>query len=112
MSEKDVQNKFNTPIQDLVESTQKNGTVGPIVGSIIVILLIIIGGLYYMGSMILSKKAQIEERKSLEEQTITIQVEETVKQSDSDDVQSIEADLGSTNIDSLDQRLSDIEKEF
>ncbi len=104
--------KINTPIQSMVEDAQKDGTAGPLIGSIIVILIILIGGLYFFGSLVSAKKAQVETEQALEEQNEILQVEQTAKQSKSDDVTSIEADLNATNIDTVDKDLSDIEKEF
>lgn len=108
MEEKELK-KISTPIQDLVNNAQKDGTVGPVIGSIIIIILIITGGLYFFGSIILNKRSEIQQRQNLEQQNITIQVEETVKQSDSDEVNSIETDLKTTNIDSIDEDLDKLE---
>lgn len=107
-----IENKINTPIQNMVESSKKDSTVGPLVGSIIIILIITVGGLYFLGTLISTKKNQIQAEQSITEQQETLKVEETAKQSESDDVKSIEADLKSTNIDNLDTGLTDIEKEF
>ena len=110
--EEQTHNKINTPIQNLVESSKKDSTVGPMIGSIIVICIIIVGGLYFLGSLISNKKNEIQIEQSAEQQQEILKVEETAKQSNSDDVQSIEADLKATNIDNLDTGLTDIEKEF
>ena len=104
--------KINTPIQSMVEGAQKDGTTGPLIGSIIIILIIIIGGLYFFSSLISAKKVQVQTEQVLEEQNKTLQIEQTAKQSESDNVSSIEADLNATNIDTVDKDLSDIEKEF
>lgn len=106
------QDTINTPIQNMVASTQKDSTVGPLIGSIVIILIVIIGGLYFWGSLITSKKAEIEEKNLLEDQIKALEVEQTAKQSTSTDVNSIEADLKTTNVDSLDSEISDIDKEF
>ncbi len=101
--------KINTPIKDLVESTQKDSTVGPMVGSVIVILLMIIGGLYFLGTVINIRKEEIKTEQIVEEQDKTRQVEDTVKQSKSDAVLDIESDIKSTNIDDLDRDLNQIQ---
>jgi uncharacterized protein HemX len=49
-------NHINTPIQNMVRDTAKDGTVGPLIGSIIIILLILGGGLYFWGSIISNQK--------------------------------------------------------
>lgn len=100
------------PIQKMVADTQKNSTTGPIIGSFIVILLIITGGIYFWGSLITSKKVQIQEKQTQSTQTETAEIEKTAKQSNSDDVPAIEADIESTDIDSVDSNFDDIEKEF
>lgn len=101
--------KINTPIQDLVQGTQKDGTVGPLVGSIVIILLMIIGGLYFLETAIETRKQEIQTEQSIEEQDKVKQVEDTVKQSPSDDVIDIEADIKSTNIDDLDKELKQLQ---
>lgn len=58
---------INTPIQTMVEDSKKDSKVGPLIGSIIVILIFIIGGLYFWGSIITNRKLQLEEAALLEE---------------------------------------------
>ena len=101
MTKREEPQKISTPIQDLVESTQKNSTVGPMIGSIIVIILIIGGGLYFLGNMIYIKKTQIEHIKRIEEEQRSAQIEKVMQQSSSDEILDIETDITSTNIDEL-----------
>lgn len=109
MSEnKNSQDQIRTPIQDMVASTQENGTTGPLVGSIIIVLIIIIGGLYYIGNVISIKKNQIKDTQMIEEQTNIKEIEETTKQSNTDDLPSIEQDIISTDIDSVGDELKEI----
>ncbi|MEN9921445.1 MAG: hypothetical protein RLZZ517_423 [Candidatus Parcubacteria bacterium] len=109
----DVDNeKISTPIQDMVQKATEDSTVGPMIGSIIIIVLILVGGLYFFGTLISYKKEQIKEQQSLEAQQESIQIEETAKQATSSDISSIEADIKSTNIDGLDKELDQIDKEF
>lgn len=114
MEENNLRNQtpINTPIQNMVKSAQKDSTAGPMIGSIIIIIIILIGGLYFLSSLISTKKNQIKAEQNLKQQTETLEVEQAAKQSESDEIPSIEADLKSTNIDVLDSRLSEIEKEF
>jgi amino acid transporter len=114
MEEQDTINRssIHTPIQSMVKNTQKDSTVGPMIGSIIVIITIVVGGLYFLGSFILNKKTEIKAGQIQQEQADTLQVEQTAKQSASDDVKSIESDIKATNIDTIDKGLSDIDKEF
>ena len=104
-------NSYNTPIQDMVENTKKDSTVGPLIGSIIIILIIAIGGLYFWGSLILDKKKEIQTQEVMEEQQDN-ETELLLKQSSSDDTASIEADLEAMTIDSVDDDFSSIESEY
>ena len=101
--EENTKRNISTPIQDMVSSATKDSTVGPLIGSIIVVLLIVLGGLYYFGSIIASKKNEIDLKKNSEEQSETLNIEKTAKQSNTDDIKSIESDLKSTDIDSIDK---------
>jgi hypothetical protein len=82
---------------------EKSG-VGPIIGSIIVIVLIVLGGLYFWG-----QKLQTEEPIDPERDSLTSELSE---QSDSDEITEIDEDLDSTELDSLDEDLSTIEGEL
>lgn len=75
---------------------RKEGSVGPIIGSVIIILLIIMGGLYFLGSVIKKQQAEAEYR----------------KQNSAQDISVIEKDLNETNIDALDDDLMSIEAEL
>jgi uncharacterized protein YpmB len=99
-----VGNQTPTP-----ENKPKEGLVGPIIGSIIVIILVIVGGLYFWGTV-------INERQTTQTEAVDLNEDETLNdlttQSDSDEVNSIEEDLNSTDLDNLDEELRDIEEEF
>ncbi len=112
MSNNEDEGFVRAPIQKMVEDTQKDSTVGPLIGSVIVILVIIIGGLYFWGTLISSKKVQLESEQKQADQIEAQQIEDAAKQSGSDDVNSIDADIRSTDIDSLDSGVNDIDKEF
>lgn len=84
-------NNFQTSPQ-----VRKEGSVGPIIGSVIIILLIIMGGLYFWGSVIQKQRAEAELR----------------KQARVEDISVIEKDLNETNIDALDADLMSIEAEL
>ena len=85
---------------------QNKSSVGSIIGTIIIIALIILGGLYFWGK-------RIEESKATQSaMTETIQPSSdqeaaTIKSlSSSDDVDSIEADLNNTKLDNLSTELN------
>lgn len=104
------QDIVNTPIQNMVADTQKDSTVGPLIGSIVIILIVIVGGLYFWGALITNKKAEIRNTDLLEEQADALEIEQAAQQSTSTDIGSIEADLNATNVDGLDGDISDIDQ--
>lgn len=96
----------NIPMEETtnIDSIKKpTGSVGPMIGSLIVIIIITIGGFYFWNS--------ISERLN-KESVIDAQVEELGTQSDSDEIEDIEADLQNTNFDDLDTELDAIDQEF
>lgn len=103
---------INTPIQSMVEQTKQDSKVGPLVGSIIIILIFIIGGLYFWGSIITNRKLELETQAALQKQAETAEMERVAQQSSSDETNSIEADLKATNVDSLKGDITDITKEY
>jgi len=76
--------------------------IGPLIGSVIIIL-IIIAGAFYLFSLI---KEKVEVQKT-EEQKV-----EQVDQNNSDEISEIEADLNSTELDNLDSELEALQVEF
>ncbi|MFM2357589.1 MAG: hypothetical protein RJA61_326 [Candidatus Parcubacteria bacterium] len=79
-------------------------SVGPMVGLVIVVILIILGGIYFWKEMEY-KKEQAQYGQNDEMYIIE-------SQSDSDEVSSIEADLQATAIDSIDTELGSIDTEL
>lgn len=106
------EHKVATPIRDMMEDAQKDGTTGPLIGSIVIIILIAVGGLYFLSSLINQKTVKIVEKENLETTQNEKVIEETIQQSDSVDIETIEADLRATDFEVLDTVIQDIEKEF
>jgi len=79
----------------------EEGSAGPVIGTIIILAVIVLGGLYFWGQRADSKPAMTEEQ--VQEQVNMIQ-----EQSTSDAPTDIEADLNATDIDSLDSELEGI----
>ena len=102
----------NTPIQNMVDGARRDSTVGPLIGSIIIILIILVGGLYFWGSIIVDRKNEIESEAVLEEQSQDSEVEAITNQSSSDDADSIEADLNATDLDSADTEIEAVDSEY
>ena len=78
------------------------GSLGPIIGTIIILAVIVLGGLYFWGQR--SDKAPLP----AEDNTAQVEVESIIDQSSSDETAAIEADLESTDIDNLDAELDAI----
>jgi hypothetical protein len=76
---------------------------GALIGSIVIIIILIIGGIYVVNN---AKDAKYN-NDAMQEQTLddSAYQESQSMQSNSDDVSSIEADVEATNIDSLDEGL-------
>lgn len=82
--------------------TNNSEKIGPLIGSVIIIL-IIIAGAFYLFSIIREK---VEVQKS-EQQKV-----EQVEQNQSDEISEIEADLNSTELENLDSELEALQVEF
>ena len=79
-------------------STVSEGSAGPIIGIIIILAVIILGGFYFW--------SQRDTRGSDLEDTDTARIGDIQLKSNSDELQSIEADLNATEIDNLDAELN------
>ncbi len=91
------------PMQTGMETTSSKG---PLIAVIIILALIIIGGLYFLKE----RNSQMAEIPVVPQRDSM--VESLKMQGTSDDVNSIEADLNSTNIDDLDQGAAVIESQL
>lgn len=85
-------------------NTKKDGSVGPTIGSVIVILIIIIGGFYFWNSIINKNVTEdVNEQTQGDEQTMQLEA-----QSDSTEINDIEKDLMDTNLDNLEEGIDQI----
>ncbi|MEX0917244.1 MAG: hypothetical protein WDZ90_01870 [Candidatus Paceibacterota bacterium] len=99
----------NTPSPDPSgESRKKEGHIGPLISAGIIILILVVGGIYYWGTKVNEDGLQNETEQDMDETSI----EALQTQDSSDEVGAIEEDLENTNLDSLDAELSDIESEL
>lgn len=100
-------------LRDLNETHHSH--VGPILGILVMVLVIILGGLYLWGGM-LAEKEPVEQPLIVNNEpettraTADAEILETL--SPSDELEAIEADLTSTNLDSLDTDIPAIDAEF
>ncbi len=87
-------------------TTPPQKSVGPTVGLVIVLILIILGGIYFwMKQSDYKETAWTETNKDTDTQAFE-------QQSSSDEISSIEADLDSTDFNNLDQGYSEINAEL
>lgn len=100
-----------TPAQESTQVPEESSSLGPIIGTIIIIAVIVIGGLYLYGKQV-AKEEQSgltpEEILSAEDPALSSLKE----QGTSDEVADIEADLESSELDNLDAELNSLDLEF
>jgi len=102
-------NMNNQPVTPLQKSESEG--VGPLVGAVIVILIIALGGVYF-----LSKKVEevnddgVSGEEIMQEQDMTTLGLQT--QQNSDEIADIEADLNATDLEDLDRELENIDGEL
>ncbi len=100
----------NIPTIPEEKVAEENGPIGPVVGIIIVVALLIVGGLYFWGNQIFvrtDKTSSVEDIKGADP------VAENLKtQSTSDEVGSIEKDLQTTDLNNIDSDLKNIDSEL
>ena len=101
--------KYQNPIDtgsQMPMNNKNEGRVGPIIGTIIILVIIILGGIYYAKLV----KETIDNRRALEQSQQEAEKAEAdlANQSTGDSVESIQADLDKTNIDVLDAELDQI----
>jgi len=92
---------------------QQNKTMGPMVGIIVVVVVLVLGGIYF-GREGIENIFNISSEKSVEEISSAPDdaLEMLKTQGDSDEVTAIEEDLNATNIENLDEEIMNIDKEL
>ncbi|MFA7216497.1 MAG: hypothetical protein WC095_00725 [Candidatus Paceibacterota bacterium] len=87
---------------------ENKSSIGSIIGTIIIIALIILGGLYFWGKKIEnSRNAQeLTSEDVMTDEEIAAESDSIKQTNSSDSIQSIETDLSATNIDNIDAELN------
>lgn len=93
------------PLSSSSFDTVQKKSHGPLIAVIVILLLIVIGGMYFLGQRMNGNYGL----PATSDDEITASLEQ---QSNSNDLTSIEADLNTTNIDSLDQGAAAVEAEL
>jgi len=113
--EKNEQNNVEIKSETLME--QHHTHLGPLLGLLLIVLVIILGGLYLWGASLdqqVASETSTREIVNNEPETprsnADAQILRTVSPSDS--LEAIETDLESTDLDSLDSEISEMEREL
>ena len=95
-----------TPTERPSVTPENKSSIGGIIGTIIIIALIILGGLYFWGKRIEESKTEQALRTEETPMSTTSNEAATIRSmSSSDEVTSLEADLKATNTTNLDKEL-------
>ncbi|MFZ2521975.1 MAG: hypothetical protein WAX44_02125 [Minisyncoccia bacterium] len=87
-----------------METPANKSSIGSIIGTIIIIAVIILGGLYFWGKRI--EESKMKQDLISESQNTQINEASVIRSvNSSDDLNSIESDLNNTNLDNLGQEM-------
>lgn len=88
--------------------------IGPILGVLVVVLVLILGGLYLWGASLSEEQSSQRQIENNEPETPRANADIAIlgTLSPSDELIAIEADLGSTNIEDIDASLNEIDNEL
>jgi uncharacterized protein HemX len=98
---------FNPNQMPPIQNQPEKKSMGPLVAVIVILALIIIGGLYF-----LKQRSNQQVYVPVEQEQKDAVTESLNQQGSSDELNSIESDLNTTNVDSLDQGATVIEAEL
>ena len=106
----------NTPEKKASLIEGHHTKLGPVLGILVIVLVLIVGGLYLWGASLNQEAENIPPRaiENNEPETPRAQADAQILStvSSSDSLDAIETDVTSTNLDSIDTELSEIEQEF
>ncbi len=109
-----VQTPVSEPTPEMMTmETPKKSPLGPVIGLVIILAVIIVGSLYFWGQKV-EQDAAIKnaptqtEQRVVETAPVDSQVEALQTQSSSDDINSIEADLNATDFTNIDGGIENI----
>ncbi len=98
-----IQNNPIPPQKETAPGPRTSSSIGPLIGIVIVIAIIVLGGMYFWGQ-------RVEQTgNAVEGDTATQSLQ---NQGTSDDLAAIETDVSSTQLDSLDSELGNIDAEL
>jgi len=105
--------KMDVPLSSVPEEKTH---VGPLIGIIIIVVVIVLGGLYFWGQRVNNMAPQENMADSMTAEKVAAQPDEELNaletQGTSDTIADIEADTNATNLDGLDAEAGSIEAEL
>lgn len=109
MNEQPNTSPMNTPIEP-----KKASSIGPIVGILIIVIILLVGGLYFWGEQRDKESAMEAARQEAAqiENAPDSKVDRLNAQGSSDSASSIESDLSATDLNNLDEGTAAAEGEF
>ena len=111
MDEKEFrQTNPEEPIGKTTQAPQEK-TVGPIVGAVIIVVVLVLGGLYFWGQKIAEERTTPQTAEEILEAPDEV-LESLEQQGASDEIEDIEKDLNATELENLDAELENIEAEL
>lgn len=106
------------PINPITQTPTKKEekSIGPAIGIIVIIVIIILGGLYFWGQRLAQKPAPVVEQQPQTQQEVPevtpgADINQLQNQSSSDDLNSIQADLNTTDLNNLGTEVNSINAE-
>ncbi|MBL7045458.1 MAG: hypothetical protein ISR99_00245 [Parcubacteria group bacterium] len=93
------------------DMSEEKKSSGPFVGIVIIVLVLVVGGLYFWGSKLSKERQDLVTPEEIQAEADP-SLEALSTQSTSDAVADIEADLDTTDLGGLDAELADIDTEF
>jgi uncharacterized protein HemX len=109
-----MEDQQNNTQQTMME--EHHAKLGPVLGILLIVLVIILGGMYLWGASLDQQERYAEPRAIENDEPETARAEADVQilktVSSSDTMDAIEADLESTNLDTLDAELGEMGREL
>jgi hypothetical protein len=90
-----------------MDQNQTESSVGPIIGTIIIVTILVLGGIYYWSNRLAGTEPQLEVTQATSTTKTDPLIDRLSTQSSSDDLQSINQDLKATNLSDINAGLND-----
>jgi H+/gluconate symporter-like permease len=78
---------------------EKESKIGPLIGSLVIVIVLVVGALYFLSQRITERKIEIDKEEKVQQETIT-------------EMDSLEKELQELNVEVIDQDIANIETDF